>query len=387
MLNRSSIIALIGCVFVILLVLFFRDVTAPDIEVSASEVEYFTAATTAKLVPERVVLIDEFPGRVAAYRRVEIRPQVGGVIKQRLAEGGTQVEAGQILFELNPSLLLADLEMARVGVTRAKASVDHAQQAFKRAENLMASNAISRKSYEDARNELATAKANLAEAKAVFHRRQLDLDFATIRSPIRGYIGRTLADEGSLASTSSQTELAVVQELDRVYVDLRLPATKLNELQFAAEQGLGPVEILDADGNSHPRPGTMVLSDVTVDPGTGNAMVRVEVENPGLRLLPGMYVRARLPRGVIPDALLVPEDAVVHKGGVNAELVVVNSEGRAKRRDVVLGEAIAGRFEVTSGLKAGEVIVIRGQDRLQDGMMVTHLASVPQDGAPAPGNL
>lgn len=387
MLNRSSIIALFGCVFVILLVLFFRDGGAPDIEVAASEVEAPTAVTTKKLVPERVVLIDEFPGRVTAYQRVEIRPQVGGVIKKRLAEGGTQVQVGQILFELDPALLLADLETARAGVTRAQAAADHAQQAFKRAETLIASNATSQKNYEDARNELATAKANLAEAKAVFHRRQLDLDFATIRSPINGYVGRALADEGSLASTSSQTELAVVQELDRVYVDLRLPAPKLDELQFAAEQGLGPVEILDADGNPHPYPGAMVLSDVTVDPGTGNAMVRVEVENPGLRLLPGMYVRARMPRGVLADALLVTEDTVVHKGGGKAELVVVNSDGRAKRRDVVLGETIGGQLAVTSGLKAGETIVIRGQDRLQDGMMVTQLASTSQDGASAPGNL
>ena len=342
MLNRFSITVLFGYVFIISLVMFFGESSAPDIEVAASEVESSTAVTTTKLVPERVVLIDEFPGRVAAYQRVEIRPQVGGIIKKRLAEGGKQVKAGQILFELDPAVLLADLDMARVGVTRAQAATLHAQQAFKRAETLIASNATSQRNYEDARNDLATAKANLAEAKAVFHRRQLDLDFATIRSPITGYVGRALADEGSLASTSSQTALAVVQELDRVYVDLRLPATKLDALEFAAEQGLGPVEILDADGNLHPRPGAMVVSDVTVDPGTGDAMVRVEVENPGLRLLPGMYVRARLPRGVISHALLVPEDAVVHKGGGKAQLVVVNPHGRAKRRDVVLGETIGG---------------------------------------------
>ena len=172
------------------------------------------------------------------------------------------------------------------------------------------------------------------------------------------------------------------KELDRVYVDLRLPATKLDGVQSAAEEGLGPVEILDADGKPHPRPGTLVLSDVTVDPGTGNAMVRVEVENPGLKLLPGMYVRARLPRGVLADALLVPEEAVVRNGAGEAQIVVVTVDGWAERRDVTLGDAIGGRLVVTSGLKAGETIVIRDQDRLQDGTRVSPVIAA-RDAEPA----
>ncbi|AMM87133.1 efflux RND transporter periplasmic adaptor subunit [Martelella sp. AD-3] len=336
--------------------------------------------TTLKLEPERVVLTDTFPGRVAAYRRIEIRPQVTGIIKKRLAEGGTQVEAGQVLFEIDPAPLEADFETAKAGVMRAEGALAHARQEIARAKALMAENVTSRKNYEQAQNDLTTAEANLAEAQAVAHRKMLDLDFATIRSPIKGYVGRTLSDEGALAS--SQTELAVVQELDRVYVDLRLPATKLDGVQSAAEQGLGPVEILDADGKPHPRPGRLVLSDVTVDPGTGNAMVRVAAENPGLGLLPGMYVRARLPRGVLPDALLVPEEAVVRAGAGEAQIAVVTVDGRAERRDVALGEAIGGRLVVTSGLKAGETIIIRGQDRVQDGARVSPVIAA-RDAAPA----
>ncbi|PRD43623.1 efflux RND transporter periplasmic adaptor subunit [Phyllobacterium phragmitis] len=384
--HRILIIAVLVCVSILSVLLIFRGGAVSGSEGASSDAQGPTQVTTATLAPERVVLIDELPGRVAAYRRVEMRPQVGGIIKKRFAEGGTQVEAGEILFEIDPALLLADLETARAGLTRAEGAVEHARRGLERAEALVASNATSRKNYEDARNELATAQANLAEARAVFRRRQLDLDFATIRSPIKGYVGRALADEGALASTSSQTELAVVQELDRVYVDLRLPAAKLDGLQSAAEQGLGPVEILDAEGKPHPRPGTLVLSDVTVDTGTGNATVRIEVENPGLRLLPGMYVRARIPRGLLPDALLVPEDAVVRNGAGGAQIVVVAGDGRAERRDVVLGDAIGRRLVVTSGLKAGEVIVIRGQDRLQDGMTVTPVTA-SQDAAPATDKL
>ena len=174
----------------------------------------------------------------------------------------------------------------------------------------------------------------------------------------------------------------MVQELDRVYVDLRLPATKLDGVQSAAEEGLGSAEILDADGKPHPRAGRLALSDVTVDPGTGDAAVRIEVENPGLNLLPGMYVRVRLPRGVLPDALLVPEEAVVRNGAGEAQLVVVTADGRAARRNVVLGDAVDGRLVVTAGLKAGEMIVIRGQDRVQDGMRVSPV-SAQQDAATA----
>ncbi|WP_180900350.1 efflux RND transporter periplasmic adaptor subunit [Martelella soudanensis] len=380
--HRFSLIAFIVCVIALSLFLISRGGAVTEPEGASSYTQAPAQVTTLTLALERIVLIEELPGRVAAYRRVEIRPQVSGIIKKRYAEGGTEVEAGQVLFEIDPALLQADLETARAGVTRAEGALAHARQGLARAEALVAENVTSRKNYEDARNELTMAEANLAEAQAVAHRRKLDLDFATIRSPIKGYVGRTLADEGALAS--SQTELAVVQELDRVYVDLRLPATKLDGLQSAADEGLGPVEILDADGKPHPRPGRVVLSDVTVDPGTGNAMVRVEVENPGLRLLPGMYVRARLPRGVLPDALLVPEEAIVRNGAGEAQIVVVTVDGRAERRDVVLGDVIGGRLVVTSGLKAGETIVIRGQDRVQDGTRVSPVTA-SQEAAPAAG--
>ncbi|MCD1635165.1 efflux RND transporter periplasmic adaptor subunit [Martelella mediterranea] len=378
--HRLSFVAAIVGVTALALFLVLRHGAVSQPQEPSADAGGAVQVTTLTLQPERVVLIDAFPGRVAAYRRVEIRPQVTGIIKKRLVEGGTEVESGEVLFEIDPALLEADLETAQAGVMRAEGALAHARQGLARAKALIAENVTSRKNYEEAQNDLTAAEANLAEAKAVAHRRKLDLDFATIRSPISGYVGRTVADEGALAS--SQTELAVVQELDRVYVDLRLPATKLDGVQSAAEAGLGPAEILDADGKPHPRPGRLALSDVTVDPGTGDAAVRVEVENPGLSLLPGMYVRVRLPRGVLPDALLVPEEAVVRNGAGEAQLVVVTADGRAERRSVVLGDAIGGRLVVTAGLKAGEMIVIRGQDRVQGGMRVRP-ASVPQDAAMA----
>ncbi|MFI3903120.1 efflux RND transporter periplasmic adaptor subunit [Ochrobactrum sp. S1502_03] len=263
--RRFSIFAIVagGCFIAAMLALQGRSSSAPEAEVASSAVP--VRAETVKVGRERVLLTDELPGRVAAFKKVEIRPQVSGIIKKKVVEAGSRVSAGQILFEIEPALFLADLETARAALTRAESALEHARSGFQRAEALLASKAASLKNYEDARNNLTTAQANLAEARAVFHRRQLDLDFATIRSPIDGYVGRTVADEGSLASISGQTELAVVQQLERVYVDLRLPATKLDAVQFAAEEKIGQIEILRADGKPYSYPAKLVLSDVTVD--------------------------------------------------------------------------------------------------------------------------
>lgn len=357
-----------GCFLAILFALQERSRSAPEAEGASSQGQL--RAITARTGRESVVITDELPGRVVAFQKVEIRPQVSGIIKKKVVEAGSRVSAGQILFEIEPALFLADLETARAALTRAESALEHARSGFQRAEALLASKAASLKNYEDARNNLTTAQANLAEARAVLHRRQLDLDFATIRSPIDGYVGRTVADEGSLASISGQTELAVVQQLERVYVDLRLPATKLDAVQFAAEEKIGQIEILRADGKPYSYPAKLVLSDVTVDTVTGNATIRVLVENPELQLLPGMFVRAQVPSGLLSDVILVPEYALVRTGGDDASLMVVDPDGHAKRRKITLGEAIGRRVVVKSGLQPGETIVIRGQDRLQDGMLV-----------------
>ncbi|MDT6941133.1 efflux RND transporter periplasmic adaptor subunit [Brucella pseudogrignonensis] len=368
--RRFSIFAIVagGCFIAAMLALQDWSSSDPEAEVASSAVPVH--AETVKVGRERVLLTDELPGRVAAFKKVEIRPQVSGIIKKKVVEAGSRVSAGQILFEIEPALFLADLETARAALTRAESALEHARSGFQRAEALLASKAASQKNYEDARNDMTVAQANLAEARAVFNRRQLDLDFATIRSPIDGYVGRTVADEGSLASISGQTELAVVQQLERVYVDLRLPATKLDSVQFAAEEKIGQIEILRADGKPYSYSAKLVLSDVTVDAVTGNATIRVLVENPELQLLPGMFVRAQVPSGLLSDVILVPEYALVRTGGDDASLMVVDPDGRVKRRKITLGEAISRRVVVKAGLQPGETIVIRGQERLQDGMLV-----------------
>ncbi|MBJ2153152.1 efflux RND transporter periplasmic adaptor subunit [Paracoccus sp. IB05] len=328
--------------------------------------------------PERVVLEAELSGRVAAYRRVEIRPQVGGLILERHVEEGARVASGALLFRIDPAPLQADLDVAEAALARAVAAQDHARAVVSRSDALLDRNAVSREKNDTARNDLLLATASVAEARAVVERKRLDLEFSMLRSPVDGYVAAGLADIGGLATTGSEKPLAVLQELDKVYIDLRVPAADLDALLFAAEEGLGPVRIKsEQPGGISDLTGQLKYSDVIVDPATGNASIRVEVANPTLALLPGMFVRATLPRGLEAGALLVPEDAVLRKGDGTAQLVVVSDQGEARRCDVRLGDRLGTRILVTSGLTAGERVAIRGQDRVPDGstIQVTILAA------------
>lgn len=324
----------------------------------------------ATLTPEPVVLTETVSGRVAAARRVEIRPQVAGLILARPVTEGMRVRAGEVLFRLDPAPLRTELASAEAGLARAIAVEAHARSALDRSEVLMARGVTSAEKNDTARNDLALAEAGLAEARAIVARRRLDVQQATLKTPITGYIAAGAAEIGALAVPGAERALAVIEDLDRVHIDLRLPATRLAAIRAAAETGLGAVEILGADGRPHPARGTLTFADWRVDPGTGTVTLRLEVENPGLALLPGQFLRARLPRGLLPAALLVPEDAVLRDGAGGAQIVVVPGGGRAERRNVTLGDRVEGRMVVTSGLRAGESVAVLGQDRVPEGASV-----------------
>jgi len=326
---------------------------------------------------ETVTLFDELPGRVVALRTAEIRPQVGGIVEKRMFIEGSEVVAGQALFQINAAPFAAEVESAAAVLQRAEADVVRTQNKFDRAKKLITTNVISSQAYDDAVAGLAQAKANVAEAKATLQRRRLDLEFATVRAPIAGRIGQALVTEGALASASGAAPFAIVQQIDRVYVDVRQPASQLGAIRAAARSGelddasRVPVAILAASGNPYPVAGRALFSDISVDQGTGNVIVRVEVDNPDRLLLPGMYVRVRLPRGIKRDVMMVPQQAVVRDAGGRAQLVIVDEAKRATRRIVALGEIVEGRYIVTSGLKAGETFVVEGQERVREGDSVS----------------
>lgn len=332
--------------------------------------------TVLSVKPETVILVDELPGRVAAFRTAEIRPQVGGILEKRLFEQGAEVEAGQAMFQINSDAFKAEVGSAVAALQRVEAGLVRAQGRLDRAKQLVPTNAISREAYDDAAADVAQAKANVAEAQATLQRKNLDLAFATVRAPISGRTGQALVSEGALASVSSTTPLATIQQIDQVYVDVRQPATRIDAIREAGRSGQlddaskVPVAIFAASGKAYPVTGRALFSDISVDPGTGSVTVRVEVQNPDRILLPGMYVRARMPRGVRHNALLVPQEAVVRDPAGTPQLVVVDDRKRAALRVVGLGEIVDRRYIVTSGLQAGETVVVQGQERAKNDAVV-----------------
>lgn len=324
--------------------------------------------------PSRVDVADELPGRVMAFRVAEIRPQVNGVIQRRLFEQGTEVRAGQPLFQIDPAPFRADAASAAAAVQRAQAALNRARIQAERLEPLVKVDAISGQAYDDAVAARDQAAADLAQSRAALARQQVDLNFATIRSPISGRIDQSLVTEGALAAVGATEPLATVQQIDRVYVDVRQPAARLETLREAARAGTSaqgaPVEILSSDGRPYPVTGRLLFSGISVDPGTGEVIARVEVPNPERALLPGMFVRARLPRVTLPNALTLPQQAVVRDPAGNASVRVVGKDGKVVARPVQTGDVRDGTIVIMSGLKAGETVIVEGQDRVQPGAQV-----------------
>lgn len=329
------------------------------------EIEVLTVAAT----PAQAAVMDELPGRVVAWRIAEIRAQVSGIVQQQLFQQGAMIRAGQPLFQISPAPYRADADTARATLQKAAAALSRARGQAERLKPLVAADAISRQSYDDAVTARDQAAAEVAEARATLRRRQIDVDFSRVTSPIAGRIGAADVTEGALVTAADANPLATVQQIDRVYVDLRQPADRFAALRVAGQTD-ALVEIVTANGQVHPVKGQVLFSGIAVDPSTGDILVRVAVDNPGEQLLPGMYVRARLPRAVAPGALTVPQQAVTRDAGGQAKVSVVGQQDRVHVRRVTVGDVVGGRILILSGLRAGEQVIVEGQDRVRAGTPV-----------------
>ncbi|MGK5004067.1 efflux RND transporter periplasmic adaptor subunit [Janthinobacterium sp. LB2P70] len=327
------------------------------------------AVTVLKLQAAPVVLSDELPGRVAAFRTADIRPQVGGIVLRRQFEQGAEVKAGQKLFQLNPAPFQADVDSAAAALQHAVATAKRASSQADRLKPLVEADAISRQAYDDAVAQREQAVATVAQARAALARRRLDLAFASIEAPIAGRIGSELVTEGALVGLADATPMARIQQIDKVYVDVRQPAAALAALQASGNGGADkvPVTILGADGQPHPVTGRILFSGISVDAGTGDAVVRVLVDNPQRQLLPGMFVRARIARAVQANGVLLPQQAVLRSSGGQAQAWVLDGTNKASLKTIAVGDVIDHQYVVNGGLKAGETVVIEGQERLQPG--------------------
>ncbi|NBV18577.1 efflux RND transporter periplasmic adaptor subunit [Janthinobacterium sp.] len=338
------------------------------------------AVTVLKLQAAPVVLSDELPGRVAAFRTADIRPQVGGIVLRRQFEQGADVKAGQKLFQLNPAPFQAEVDSAAAALQHAVATAKRAGSQADRLKPLVEADAISRQAYDDAEAQREQAAATVAQARAALARRRLDLAFASIEAPIAGRIGSELVTEGALVGLADAAPMARIQQIDKVYVDVRQPASALAALQASGPAGVDrlPVTILGADGRPHPLAGRILFSGISVDAGTGDATIRVLVDNPQRQLLPGMFVRARIARAVQADGVLVPQQAVLRAGDGQAQAWVLDGAHKASLKPISVGDVVNHQYVVSGGLKAGDTVVVEGQERLQPGA-----TAAPQPWKPA----
>ncbi|NIF21684.1 efflux RND transporter periplasmic adaptor subunit [Candidatus Pantoea multigeneris] len=358
----------------LLLILTGAVLTGCDKKAS-QETDVHPPQVAVEVIQPRVLSVKEtLPGRVTAWRTAEIRPQVNGVIQRRLFEQGAEVTKGTALFQINAAPFAADVANAKAGLLRVDAANDKAQQQVNRLKPLMLSEAVSRQSYDDAVANARQAAADVAQARATLARKQLDLSFATVDAPISGRIDQTLVTEGAYVTPGDTSPLARIYQTDPIYVDVRQPAEVYSQLrrQVGGEQGTAaalPVQVLLPDGTVYQHPGKILFSGISVDAGTGDVLVRIEVKNPNRELLPGMFVRVQIPRQHYDDALMVPQQAVSRHEGTPT-LWVVDEQQQAHQVNVDVGELSQGEYRISSGLPAGSRVVVMGMEKLADGVKV-----------------
>ncbi|RTL00195.1 MAG: efflux RND transporter periplasmic adaptor subunit, partial [Lysobacterales bacterium] len=312
----------------------------------------------------------------------EVRPQVGGIIEQRLFREGAEVGAGELLYRIDPASFQAAYDSAKAALAKAQADIRSVQLKAERYKDLVRIKAVSDQDYDDARAALAQAQAEVEAQKAALETARINLDYTQVRAPIAGRIGRSSVTPGALVTADQTTALATIQQLDPVYVDVQRSSTEWLELQQALKSGRLShpgadgsitVRLKLEDGSDYPQTGRLLFSEVTVDAGTGAITLRAEFPNPDQRLLPGMYVRAVLEEGIAQQALLVPQRAVSRDARGKASALVVNADGKAERRDLVTERAVGDRWLVTTGIAAGERVIVDNLQKVKAGALVKPL--------------
>ncbi|MGB7512167.1 MAG: efflux RND transporter periplasmic adaptor subunit [Pelodictyon phaeoclathratiforme] len=326
--------------------------------------------------PELLVLTKELPGRTSAVRMAEIRPQVSGIVTKRFFVEGSLVQQGQQLYQIDPATYKATCNSAKASLSKAEANVISLQAKAGRYEELVKIGGVSQQEYDDAKASLAQARADVAMARSEVAAAAINLDYTRVMSPISGRIGQSKVTEGALVNANQADPLAVVQQLDQIYVDVSQSSGELIQLRQRhqgqvgdSSAGSAPVELL-VDGKPKGEPGTLKFSDVTVNPSTGTVLLRILFTNPGNEILPGMFVHARLEQWREENAILVPQKSVSRSADGSVSVWVVGPDGKANPRPIIVTEVVGERWLVSSGLKAGEKVVYEGIMKIQPGMAV-----------------
>lgn len=328
--------------------------------------------------PTPVTLLKDLPGRVSALRIAEIRARVSGIVQKRYFNEGSDVKAGQALYQIDPVPYEAALDNARGSLAKAKATVEEATLNEQRYRKLLGSRTVSQQDYDSAVADLHSGEADVLSGEAEVKQAEINLGYTRVTSPVSGRIGVSLVTEGAYVRDSDATLMATVQQLDQVYVDVTQSSNEL--LRMRRQVANGEIETNGAgqsrvkltldDGTAYDLEGTLQFSDVTVDPSTSSVKLRAIFPNPDETLLPGLFVRARLVEGEKKDAILVPQLAVSRNRKGEAVAYVVGSDGKAEERVLRADRSVGNQWLVDSGLKTGDQLIVSNLQSVRVGTPV-----------------
>lgn len=340
--------------------------------------------------PQQIALTTELPGRTAAYRIAEIRPQVNGLVQKRLFTEGADVEAGDVLYQIDPAPYQAAVDNAKAALSRSEANLPAIEARAERFEELLPGKAVSPQDYDDAAASLRQVRADIQSWEATLKTARINLGYTKITAPISGRIGRSGVTEGAIVTAYQPMALATIQQMNPVYVDVQQSTTELLRMQRRMADGQlnqndqKTVKLIMEDGRPYPLEGTLQFRDVTVDPSTGSVTLRAVFPNPEGVLLPGVFVRAIIPEGIDERVILIPQQAVSRNPKGDPYALIVEAGDQVQQRPLTLDRAIGDQWLVPAGLKPGDRVIVEGLLRVRQGMKakVVPASKKPVDGVP-----
>ncbi|MBD2813532.1 efflux RND transporter periplasmic adaptor subunit [Xenorhabdus sp. Flor] len=329
------------------------------------------------LKAEPLTVITELPGRTSAYRVAEVRPQVGGIILKRNYKEGSDVHAGESLYQIDSATYQADYSKAKANLARAEANANAARLTAERYQSLLGTQYVSKQEFDKANSEYAQAAADVQSLKAALESARISLAYTKVTSPISGRAGKSTVSEGALVSGGQPNALTTVQQLDPIYVDITQSSDDYLRLKneiakgiVQRENGKPKIHLITDAGKMYSQTGHLEFSDITVDETTGSITMRAVFPNPNEEILPGMFVRTKLEEGVRKNAILVPQQGVTRTPRGQATTLVVDKDNKVELRYINATQAVGNKWLVTEGLKAGDRVIVTGLQKIAPGITV-----------------
>ncbi|CCW32442.1 efflux RND transporter periplasmic adaptor subunit [Xenorhabdus nematophila] len=330
------------------------------------------------LKAEPLTVITELPGRTTAYRVAEVRPQVGGIILKRNYKEGTDIVAGESLYQIDPATYQAEYNKAKANLARAQANESVSHLTVERYKSLLGTQYVSKQEFDKANSEYEQASADVQSTKAALENASINLAYTKVTSPISGRAGKSTVTEGALVSAGQGSALTTVQQLNPIYVDITQSSDDYLRLKSEIAKGTvqkeapkTKIHLITETGQEYNQTGYLEFSDVTVDETTGSITMRAVFPNPNEEILPGMFVRTKLEEGVRQNAILVPQQAVTRTPRGQATTLVVDKDNKVEVRDINAAQAIGNKWLVTEGLKSGDKVIVTGLQKIAPGITVT----------------